>query len=37
MQDAVAARIAYRVNNPDNETALLVETSGGTLEWVPEG
>ena len=37
IQEAVAARIAYRVNNPDNETVLLVEAPGGTLEWVPEG
>ncbi len=37
MQEAVAVRIAYRVNKPDNETVLLVEAPGGTLEWVPEG
>jgi len=37
MQEAVAARIAYRIENPDNETVLLVEVQGGTLEWVPEG
>lgn len=36
IQEAVAARIAYRVNNPDNETVLLVETPDGTLEWVPD-
>ncbi len=37
IKKAVAARIAYRVNKTDNETVLLVETPGGTLEWVPEG
>jgi len=36
MQEAVAARIAYRVNNPDNGTALLVEAQDRILEWVPE-
>ena len=37
IQEAVAARIAYRVNKTDNETVLLVEAPGGTLEWAPEG
>lgn len=37
MQEAVTARIAYRVENPDNETVLLVEVQGRTLEWIPDG
>ena len=37
MQEAVAARIAYRIKNPENRTVLLVEVQGRTLEWVPEG
>ncbi len=37
MQEAVAARIAYRIDNPENRTVLLVEVQGRTLEWVPEG
>jgi hypothetical protein len=37
IQEAVAARIAFRVNNLENETVLLVEAQGKTLEWVPEG
>ncbi len=37
MQEVVAARIAYRIKNPENRTVLLVEVQGRTLEWVPEG
>jgi hypothetical protein len=37
IQEAVAARIAFRVDNLENETVLLVEAQGKTLEWVPEG
>ena len=37
IEAAVAARIAYRVDNMENETVLLVEQQGKTLEWVPEG
>ena len=37
MQEAVAARIAYRIDNHDNETVLLVDVQGRILEWVPEG
>jgi hypothetical protein len=37
MKEAVAARIAYRIKNPDNRIVLLVEVQGRTLEWVPEG
>lgn len=36
IREAVAARIAYRVENPDNYTVLLVETQGKTLEWVSD-
>jgi len=37
LEEAVAARIAYKVDNPENETVLLVEKQGKILEWVPEG
>ena len=37
LEEAVAARIAYRVVTPENDTVLLVEAQGKTLEWVPEG
>ena len=37
IETTVAARIAYRVDTPENETVLLVEKQGKTLEWVPEG
>ena len=37
IQEAVAARIAFRVDNKENEMVLLVEAQGKTLEWVPEG
>ena len=37
IEEAVAARIAYRVDTPETETVLLVEKQGKTLEWVPEG
>ena len=37
MQEAVAARVAYRIENLEDETVLLVEAQGKTLEWVPEG
>jgi len=37
IQEAVAVRIAFRVDNLENETVLLVEAQGKTLEWVPEG
>ena len=37
IQEAVAARIAYRVDNSEDETVLLVEAKGKTLKWVPEG
>jgi len=37
LEEAVAARIAYKVVTPENDTVLLVEAQGKTLEWVPEG
>ena len=37
MQEAIATKIAYRVENPEDITVLLVEAQDGTLEWVPEG
>ena len=35
LEEAVAARIAYRVVTPENDTVLLVEKQGKTLEWAP--
>ena len=37
LEAAIAVRIAYRVDNLENETMLLVEKQGKTLEWIPEG
>jgi len=37
LEAAVAARIAYRVDNMENETVLLIEKQKKTLEWLPEG
>ena len=37
LEAAVDARMVYRVDNMENETVLLVEKQGKTLEWIPEG
>ena len=36
MKEAMDARIVYRVENPMNETVLLVEKQGKIHEWVFE-